>query len=66
MKTYCLVCKKVTDNANLKNGKNKGSLMMTSIHPVCGNKKSRFTLQGSGLFDSLGLNAPENRIKNAL
>ena len=58
MKTYCLVCKKLTDNTNLKNGKNKGRLMMNSICLVCGNKKSRFILQG--------LNTPQNRIKNAL
>ena len=66
MKTYCLVCKKLTDNTNLKNAKNKGRLMMKSTCLVCGNKKSRFILQGSGLFDSLGLNTPQNRIKNAL
>ena len=33
---------------------------MKSICPVCGNKKSRFISQGSGLFDSLGLNTPQN------
>ena len=33
---------------------------------VCGNKKSRFILQGSGSRDSLGLNTPQNRTKNAL
>ena len=66
MKTYCLVCKKITGNTNLKNIKNKGRLTMKSFCLVCGNKKSRFILQGSGLFDSLGLNTPQNRIKNAL
>ena len=64
MKTYCLVCKKLTDNTNLKGVKNKGRLMMKSICLVCGNKKSRFILQRSGLFDSLGLNIAQNRIKN--
>ena len=38
MKTYCLVCKKLTDNTNSKTVKNKGRLMMKSICPVCGNK----------------------------
>ena len=66
MKTYCLVCKKLTDNTNLKTVKSKGRLMMKSIYPVCGNKKSRFISQGSGLLDRLGLNTPQNRIKNAL
>ena len=65
MKTYCLVCKKLTDNTNLKTVKYKGRLRK-SICPVCGNKKSRFISQRSGLFDSLGLNTPQNRIKNAL
>ena len=66
MKTYCLVCKKLTGNTNSKNVKNKGRLMMKSICLVCGNKKSRFILQGSRSFDSLGLNTPQSRIKNAL
>ena len=66
MKTYCLVCKKLTDNTNLKTVKNKGRLMMKSVCLVCENKKSRFISQGSGLLDSLGLHTPQNRIKNAL
>ena len=66
MKTYCLVCKKLTDNTNLKTVKNKGRLMMKSICSVCGNKKSAFILEGSGLLNSLRLNAPQNKIKNAL
>ena len=66
MKTDCLVCKNVTDNTNLKTVKNKGRLMMKSICLVCGNKKTRFILQGSGLLDNLGLNTPQNRTKTAL
>ena len=66
MKTYCLVCKKLTDNNNSKTVKNKGRLMIKSICSVCGNKKSRFISQGSGLIDSLGLNKPQSRMKNAL
>ena len=66
MKTYRLFCKKFAGNTNLKNVKNKGRLMMKSICLVCGNKKSRFILQGPGLRDSLGLNRTQNRIKNAL
>ena len=56
MKTYCLVCKKLTENNNSKTVKNKGRLLMKSNCSVCGNKKSRLILQGSGLLDSLGLN----------
>ena len=66
MKTCCLVCKKDTENNNLEKLKNNGKLMIKSNCPVCGNKKSRFISQGSGLLDSLGLNIPQNRMKNAL
>ena len=41
-------------------------LMMLSKCAICNNQKSRFISQGSGLLDSLGLNAPQNRMKNAL
>ena len=51
--TYCLSCKKDTRNINPKCS-------------ICNNKNSKFNSQGSGLFDSLGLNTPQNRMKNAL
>ena len=35
---------------------------MKSICSACGNKKPRFISRGSGLFDSLGINTPQNRI----
>ena len=66
MKTYCLVCKNYTDNSNSRVVKNKQRLMLKSNSLVCGNKKNMFTSKGSGLLDSLGLNAPQNRMKNAL
>ena len=66
MKTYCLVCKKLTDNNNSNTVKDKKRLMMKSNCTVCNNKKSRFISQGSGLLDSLGLNTPQNRMNNAL
>ena len=53
METYCLVCKKATDNANSRVVKVKGRLQVKSISTICDNKKSRFILQGSGLFDML-------------
>ena len=49
--------------------------MMLSRCSICNNKKSTFTAepsslerisQGSGLLDSLGLNTPQNRMKNVL
>ena len=66
MKTYCLVCKNYTDSSNSKVVKNKQRLMLKSNCSVCGNKKKIFTSKGSGLLDILGLNTPQNRMKNAL
>ena len=40
--------------------------MMLSRCSICNNKKSIFVSQGSDWLDSLGLNAPQNRMKNAL
>ena len=40
--------------------------MLKSNCLVCGNNKNMFASQGSGLLDSLGLNTPQNRVKNAL
>ena len=55
MQTYCLVCKKATDNVNSRVAKTKDRLQMKSICTICGNRKSRFMSQGFGLFDILGL-----------
>ena len=65
--TYCLLCKKNTRNINPRIVKTKNNRqMMLSKCSVCNNKKSTFISQVSGLFDSLGLNTPQNRMKNAL
>ena len=76
MNTYCLSCKKDTKNIDSKVVKTKTNReMMLSKCSICNNKKSTFTAepssserisQGSGLFHSLGLNTPQNRMKNAL
>ena len=76
MNTYCLSCKKDTRNINPKVIKTKNNIkMMLSRCSICNNKKSTFTAgpsslerisHRSGLFDSLGLNTPQNRMKNAL
>ena len=68
MNTFCLSCKKDKRNIDPK-------VIMLSRCSICNNKKSTFTAEssalariseGSGLFDSLGLNTPQNRMKNAL
>ena len=40
--------------------------MMLSRCSISNNKKSTFLSEESGLFDSLGLNTPQNKMKNAL
>ena len=67
MNTYCLVCKKYTGNINPKVIKTKNNRkMMLSRCSICKNKKPTFISHRSGLLDSLGLNTPQNRMKNAL
>ena len=66
MKTYCLVCRKCTNNSSSRVVKDKKRLMLKSNCSVRGNKKNMFTSKGSGLLDSLGLNTPQNRTENAL
>ena len=65
--TYYLSCKKDTRNIDPRMVKTKtNKRVMSSKCSICNNKKSTFISQGSGLFDSLGLNTPQNRTKNAL
>ena len=65
--TYCLSCKKDTKNINPKVVKTKNNRrMMISRCFICNKKNSTFISQGYGLLDSLGLNTPQNRMKNAL
>ena len=73
--TYCLSCKKDMKNIDPKVIMLLSRKMMLSRCSICKNKKSTFTAkpssserisQGSGLLDNLGLNTPQNRMKNAL
>ena len=64
---YCLSCKKDARNIDPKVVKTKNNRRMTiSRCSVCNNKRSTFISQGPGLLDSLGLNTPQNRMKNVL
>ena len=67
MNTYCFSFKNDTRNIdpNVIKTKNNRKMMLSGCS-ICNNKKSTFILQASGLFDSLGLNTPQNRMKNAL
>ena len=56
MKTYCIVCKKDTENKNHKVFKTKyGRIILKSTCSECNNKKSRFISKnkGSGLLSNL-------------
>ena len=56
MLTYCINCRKKTENLNSKIFKTKnGRLIMQSKCPVCGIKKSRFVKEqeARGLLSSL-------------
>ena len=67
MNTYCLSCKKDTKNINSKVIKTKNNTkMILSRCSICDKKKSTIVSQGFGWLDSLGLNTPQNRMKNAL
>ena len=66
MKTYCVSCKKNTENKNSKVFKTKKikGLVLNSICSVCGNEKFRFVSEneGSGLLSSLGIKTPLSKI----
>ena len=65
MKTYCLKCKKDTDNIDPKMFRTKNNrLLMQSKCSVCKNKKSRFVKEqeAKGLLSDLGIKTPLNKI----
>ena len=65
MKTYCLKCKKDTDNIDPKMFRTKNNrLLMQSKCSVCKNKKSRFVKEqeAKGLLSNLGIRAPLSKI----
>ena len=61
MKTYCLKCRKDTDNIDFKIFRTKNNrLLMQSRCSVCKNKKSRFfkEQEAKGLLSELGIKTP--------
>ena len=65
MKTYCVKCKKDTENIDpiiLRTKNNK--LVMQSKYSVCGIKKSRFIKEqeAKGLLSNLGIKTPLTKI----
>ena len=65
MKTYCVKCKKDTENIDPKIFKTKNNrLIMQSKCSVCENKKSRFVKEqdAKGLLRNLGINTSFSKI----
>ena len=63
--TYCLLCRKYTENINLKIVRNRQNrLMIQSNCAVCGNKKSRFIKEQKtmGILSNLGIKTPLSKV----
>ena len=65
MLTYCLKCKKITENIDAKILKTKnGRFMLSSECAVCGSKKSKFMKEQEAkqLLSSLGIRTPLSQV----
>ena len=65
MKSYCLKCRKNTENINPRVSKtSNGRTMVLSKCAICSSKKSRFikNQEAKGLLSSLGLRTPLSKV----
>ena len=65
MKTYCLKCRKDTENIDPKIlSTSNGKAMILSKCAICGSKKSRFfkNQEAKGLLSNLGIRAPLSKV----
>ena len=65
MKSYCLKCRKNSENINPRVSKiSNGRTMVLSKCAICGNKKSRFikNQQVKGLLSNLGVRTPLSKV----
>ena len=65
MKSYCLKCRKDTENINAKVSSSiNGRAMMLSKCAICGSKKSRFieNQEAKGLLSKLGIKTPLSKV----
>ena len=63
--TYCLLCRKYTENNNPKIVRNRQNrLMIQSNCAICGSKKSRFIKeqQAMGILSNLGIKTPLSKV----
>ena len=65
MKSYCLKCRKNTENINSNvSSTTNGRVMILSKCGICGSKKSRFikNQEAKGLLSNLGVRTPLSKI----
>ena len=65
MKSYCLKCRKDTENINPKVSKtSNGRTMLSSECAICNSKKSRFIKhqEAKGLLSNLGIRTPLSKV----
>ena len=65
MKSYCLKCRKDTENINAKVSKTSNNrIMVISKCAICGSKKSRFikNQEAKGLLSNLSIKTPLNKV----
>ena len=65
MKSYCLKCRKNTENINLKVSKtSNGRTMLLSNCVICNSKNSRFikNQEAKGLLSNLGIRTPLSKL----
>ena len=65
MKSYCLKCRKDTENINPRVSKtSNGRTMVLSKCAICGSKKSRFisNQEAKGLLSNLGIKTPLRKV----
>ena len=65
MKSYCLKCRKDTENKDPEiSSTSNGRAMILSKCAICGSKKSRFikNQEAKGLLSKLGIKTPLNKV----
>ena len=65
MKSYCLKCKKDTENINPRvSNTSNGRVIILSKCAICGSKKSRFIKdqEAKGLLSNLGVRTPLRKV----
>ena len=65
MKTYCLKCRKYTENIDPKiSSTSNGKAVILSKCAICGNKKLRFikNQEAKGLLNNLAIRTPLNKV----